>query len=532
MVKTLVKKQLSEIFRAYFYNPKTNQTRSKAAVAVRLALFALVMIVFVGGMFASLAYMLCEDLVSDKMTWLYFAIFSILALALGIFGSVFNTYSGLYLAKDNDLLLSMPIPARHIVFSRLLSVYLMGLMYSSVVMIPAIVVYFIVYGVTVLNFIGCLMILVNLTVIILVLSCALGWVVAKASRRLKNKSLTTVVISLAFVGIYYFAVFNAQNVINDILNNASVYGGNIKKFAYPFYLLGRMGEGKMLPVLTVTLVTAAAAFLTWKIILSTFFDIATSSKAVSKSKSKQSSFKEKSLLLSLVSKEFSYFKSSPTFMLNCGLGTLMIPISAVLILVKGNEFAQMFDNYLFNYDSISTVMICVLLCVAASMNDLTVPSVSLEGKTLWVVQSLPIDLKNVLFAKVSLQLILTVPMLLICEICSIIALKLSFLQSVAVIILPIAYAVSYAMFGLMIGLKRPNLTWTSEITPIKQNMSVIIVMIAGWAYAALIGGAYLLCGLFIDSANYLLAVALITVMPCVLLFRWLKNTGARILSAL
>ena len=40
---------------------------------------------------------------------------------MGAFGSVFNTYSSLYLAKDNDLLLSLPIPLRVIISSRLLS---------------------------------------------------------------------------------------------------------------------------------------------------------------------------------------------------------------------------------------------------------------------------------------------------------------------------------------------------------------------------------------------------------------------------
>ena len=37
------------------------------------------------------------------------ALMGLLAVFLGAFGSVFNTYSGLYLAKDNDLLLSMPM---------------------------------------------------------------------------------------------------------------------------------------------------------------------------------------------------------------------------------------------------------------------------------------------------------------------------------------------------------------------------------------------------------------------------------------
>ena len=62
-------------------------------------------------------------------------------MLLGVFGSVFNTYSGLYLAKDNDLLLSLPIPVRAMLASRLLGVYLMGLMYSGVVMLPAVIVY-------------------------------------------------------------------------------------------------------------------------------------------------------------------------------------------------------------------------------------------------------------------------------------------------------------------------------------------------------------------------------------------------------
>ena len=77
------------------------------------------------------------------MGWLYFAIMGLLAILLGAFGSVFNTYSGLYLAKDNDLLLSMPIPVRTIMAARLLGVYLMGLMYSGVVMLPAIIVYWV-----------------------------------------------------------------------------------------------------------------------------------------------------------------------------------------------------------------------------------------------------------------------------------------------------------------------------------------------------------------------------------------------------
>ena len=47
-----------------------------------------------------------------QVSWLYFALMGGLGLCLGAFGSVFNTFSSLYLAKDNDLLLSLPIPVQ------------------------------------------------------------------------------------------------------------------------------------------------------------------------------------------------------------------------------------------------------------------------------------------------------------------------------------------------------------------------------------------------------------------------------------
>lgn len=532
MIKTLVKKQMTEIFRSYIINPKTNTLRSRGSSIGFIVLFVFIMVVMLGGTFGALAMTMCGVMISENMTWLYFAMFSVLALALGIFGSVFNTYSGLYLSKDNDLLLSMPIPASVIVVSRLLSVYLMGLMYSSVAIVPAVVVYFIVNGFSVMGLVGCLTLVLDLSVVVLVLSCALGWVVAKASQKVKNKSFVTVILSLVFIGIYYYAVYNAQNVINRIINNIEAYGENIRKYAYVFYALGRIGEGKVIPMIAVTLIVAAFALLTWKVILSSFFDIVATSKLTGKAKVKAVKGKQKSVFSALLLREFEHFKSSPTYMLNCGLGALLIPISAILILVKGNEVVSLFDEVLQSYESFGVLMVCVVMCMVATMNDTVAPSISLEGKTLWAVQSLPIDMKDVLFAKVGMQLILTVPALLACEICAAIALKMSALQCVATLIFPIVFSLFYALFGLMIGLKRPNLTWSSEITPIKQNISVLIVLFVGWGYAMLVAGGYLLCGLFLDVGNYILAVTVITAVPCVFIYRWIKKAGAAILAAL
>ena len=123
MLKLLLKKQLTEIFRNYFHDPKKNRARPKAGIIGYILLFVIIMVGLLGGMFTALSLALCAPLSAAGMDWLYFALMGLLAILLGTFGSVFNTFSCLYLSKDNDLLLSLPIPVNMIMASRLLTVY-------------------------------------------------------------------------------------------------------------------------------------------------------------------------------------------------------------------------------------------------------------------------------------------------------------------------------------------------------------------------------------------------------------------------
>ena len=89
-----------------------------------------------------------------------------------------------------------------------------------------------------------------------------------------------------------------------------------------------------------------------------------------------------------------------------------------------------------------------------------------------------------------------------------------------------------ALFGLFAGLKMPNLTWTNEITPIKQGGSVMLALFVNWFYAIALGGLYFLCGRYLSAAAYLAIFAAVTAVVCALLLRWLKRRGTRIFAAL
>lgn len=340
MLKTLLKKQMAEIFRNYFYDPKKNKMRSKGATIAYIALYALLMVGLLGGIFALMAVGLCGPLVEAGMDWLYYLLIGLIAVLLGTFGSVFSTYSSLYLSKDNDLLLSMPIPVRCVMASRLLGVYLLGLMYAAVVIVPGVIVYWITAPVTAGAIVGGVLMVLLVSVIVMVLSCLLGWVVARISLKLKNKSFITVILSLLFLAAYYFVYYRAQALITLLVENAAVYGMKIRGSAYLLYLFGCVGAGDWLAMLIVTVTQALLLALTMWGIARSFLKIATATGSVKKVRFEHKAVRAQSTQRALFGKELRRFTASPNYMLNCGLGILMLPVAGIALLIKGRARAR------------------------------------------------------------------------------------------------------------------------------------------------------------------------------------------------
>ena len=530
MVKILLKKQLTEIFRAYFYDAKKNKARSKAAIMGYIVLFVILMVGILGGMFTFLSVSLCGALTAVGFDWLYFAIMGMLAIFLGAFGSVFNTYSGLYLAKDNDLLLSMPIPVGTIMVSRLLGVYLMGLMYSGVVLIPAAAVYLIIASHSLPAVIGCVLLVLLISVFVLTVSSALGWVVAKISLKLKNKSFITVIVSLLFFGAYYFVCFKAQDIISDLIVNAAKYGDKIKGSAYPVYIFGRVGTGDFMAMLIVSAVVLLLFALMWALISRSFLKIATATGKTAKKKYRETVARKRSVQSALLHKEFARFVSSPNYMLNCGLGILLLPILGIALLIKGNTLMLVMNELFGKNSGSAAVLLFTAVCAVASMNDTAAPSISLEGKSLWTLQSLPVRPLDVLRAKLNMQLILTGAPVIICMLCA--AFMFTPLQFVSAFVSALTFVLLLALFDLFVGLKMPNLNWTSEITPIKQSGGVMIAMLGGFIYTVIYCALFFMVGYKLGAVQFLLAVAAINLILSVLIYLWLKKKGAAVFSAL
>lgn len=522
MLKLLVKKELGEIFRSYYYDARKNRARSKAATIAYFVLFALLMVGVLGVIFTYLSVSICEPLCAIGADWLYFALMGLIAALLGIFGSVFNTFSALYLPKDNDLLLSLPIPTGVIMASRLLTVYLMGLMYSAVVLLPAVIVYRVSGG----TLWGGLTLLLLVSVFILTLSCLLGWVVAKVSQKLRFKSFLTVLISLLFFGGYYFVAFQAQTLINRLIEHAALYGKAIRANAYPVYLFGQVGAGSPRAALLLAAVVLALFGLMWLLLSRSFLRIATAGGSGAKKAYRQKPMRQKHVASALFGRELGRFVSSANYMLNCGLATLLLPVAGVLLLWKGGEVMQTLEAIFEATDGMPAALLCTALCLTAGLNGTAAPSVSLEGRSLWLAQSLPVTPWQILRAKLQLQLFLTLPPLLLCAAC-----MAGLLPTAQLLLLGAqctAYAFLSALLGLTLGLKLPNLNWTSE--PIKNSAPASLAHLIGMLYTALFPlGLYLLP---LSWKPYFVCFLALTLGLCGLLYFWLRKKGTHIFATL
>lgn len=534
MLKLLVKKQLTEIFRAYLYDAKKNRARSKAATVGYLVFFVFIMVGIIGGMFTLLSLAMCRSMAEAGMSWFYFAIMGLMAILLGAFGSVFTTYSSLYLPKDNDQMLSLPIPVNTLIAARLLGVYLMGLMYSGVVVLPAIIVYWVTVSAAPLHLLAGVLFLLLISLFVMAISCLLGWVVAKVSLKLKNKSFVTVVLSLVFFGLYYyFFSFKANSLLTELLQNIALYGDKVRSSAYPVYLFGQAGAGDPLSMLLLTAAIAVLFGLTWLLLSRSFLSIATASGHVGRKVYRAKAVRCRSISSALLDRELRRFTSSANYMLNCGFGTLFLVLASGFLLWQGRELLELVSQSFPERSGAMPVLLAFVLCLLSAMNDTTAPSVSLEGKQLWLAQSLPVSPWQVLRAKLRLQLLITIPPMLLCLVCLLAVYPGSPLELLFIAVTALSYALLMALLGLFLGLKMPNLSWTNEVVPIKQSACVALSLFSGWIVAAIPGALYLLTGIgSLDPLLYLSVVTALVLILSAVLSLWVKKTGSRIFAAL
>ena len=324
MLGTLIKIRFQAIADSMF-----RSSRGKK-VSAGMKVLAALLGIYVVAVFAALSYLmfaqLCEPFHLMGIDWFLFSFMILAAFCLMFIGSVFFAQSQMYEAKDNELLLSLPVPVSVILASRILTLYLMNLAYGAVTVIF-------------------LLIFLLLPLLAVAVSCLAGALLSALSGRIRRKSLVITLLYVAFLALYLYGYTKLMDGMNYLAAHGDTLADALRKTFLPLYQAGAAVADKDLFCFGMTLVYILVPFAVIYAVLSkSFLAIVTAQKNSAKRRYRQKTLHENSVVGALVKKEGLHFLSSPGYILNGAFGSAVLIAAAVFLAVRYIPWEKVFKT--------------------------------------------------------------------------------------------------------------------------------------------------------------------------------------------
>ena len=507
----------------------SGKSGGKKGGKAKTIVYALLMLYAVGvfcWLFGQVFALLAKPLYGAGCGWLYFIYVFIVAFAVMFIFSVFAAKNRLYEAKDNDLLLSMPIPPSVILASRMLLLFAMNVVFGLLIFAPAMYRWYELVPFELGSFVCTVAEFLGLCLFSLSVSALFGWLLSLVSTRMRKKALVETLISFVFLAGYFYVYSQLNKIIADLIANNTQIAASVSGVA-PLYWIGAGAAGKLLPFVLGMLVLLVPFAVVYIILSRTFIKTATTKRGAAKIKYEAKEQKVSSRSSALLGKEAARFFSSSTCIVNNGLGVVMIVVGAVAVLIYGDRLRQFMNMLTMPTD----LAVCLGTVAAAMMAGIVVPtssSVSLEGKSIWIIQSMPVDPAQVLLSKLKLSLIMFLPPVVFFMLALVLVFGAAAAVAVPALLLSVAIVVVMAEIGLIANVNHPLLNWTSETQAVKNSVSIIISMIIDMVIVFTVGiGGYIMLSHDMSVETTLTVFAVVMLVAARVLYGVIIGKSAR-----
>ena len=522
--------------RSLFYGMFGRSLNAKKRGPVFKLLIGLLVIYIIAAffyVFVTLFDALCAPFAAAGLGWFYFALAGIIVFFFCFIASIFMTQAQIFDAKDNDLLLSMPVKPSAVLASRIAILLIMNYLYEAFVILPAGIIWFLNQPVTAAGVVFFILSALLLPMLALAVSCFFGWLMALLAARLRRKNIMTMIASVAFLLAYFWLYSRISDYVNQLIANGALIAAAIEKAVFPAYHLGvAIAEGSALSMLFFALCALVPFGIAYALLARYFIRIVTSNRGTAKIKYREKALKVSGIRMAFVKKELRHFIASPMYILNATMGAIFMLILAGILIVK----SEMITNFVASMPQLNfslPTLFAAALCVLSGTNFVSAPSISLEGSNLWIAQSLPVSPFDVLWSKVLLHIVVCIPFVVVSAVISAVALRATAAQTALLLLLPTSFTVFVALFGVVINLRFPKFDWISETHAVKQSISTVVTMFGSIAVFVLLAVVYFafLSGLT-TLEFYLALITVLFVVLSMILYRYLKTGGSKLFEAL
>ncbi len=477
-ILTLSRVQLKNLFgiNEMRYSKDKKKKATFSLLTVSYLLILLVVIAYVGSMSYAFHFMEMGEIVPMYL----YTIISLVMLVL----SFFKAGSVLFSMKSYDIMVSLPVTKSAILISRFVTMYVTNLLFSFIVMLPglAVHIYFAKPG---LSFY-----LISIPVVILApmlpltISSILGALIKGISSRMKRKSLVEVLLTtilviavmLGSVGMGEQAETMDLEAVKELLSMVTVELGGIFPPALWYHnaLQGSLTQFLLLLALPTVIFLAFVWILSKK-----FQEICTGLNATyAKHNYKLETLKAEHVLMALFKKESKLYFSSSLYVTNTIIGYILALLLAGAVAVMGIEPLAEYMGataYLPLVGQLLPFILSLPLCMTSASSC----TISMEGKTFWQLQVLPVKAADIYKGKLLWNLALAAPFYLVCVILLLIGAKPDVMTALHYILLPLVFLLFTTVLGLAANLRFPVLNWDNEARVVKQSAAVLVSMLVG-----------------------------------------------------
>lgn len=440
-------------------NDLCGNNKQKRNIAVLFIVIIVYMAINVGAFSVATTMNLIH---TGLVEYVYASLLSLTSIVL-ITLLLFTLNALLFEGNDYEMLQSLPVSLRDIIASKLLIVYTFAFCFTCGMMLPGMVVHVLITH-AYLQFVFGIVSLVFVPVIPIGIAIIFGVGILYIASFAKHTMVLKILLSvLLFIGLLIGSYF-LQSV-----GGLSTEIGLQMLQKYPLSLIF-LKSNLLYACISIVVSVLIFYMLTWK--YEVLHKLSTKRRVIYH----DATFKHHSAFHALYQKELKRFFGSYLAVINQGFGVIMLVIGSILLVFVP-------PTVLFSMLKVSRIPVNVgdyIPLVIAGMLAFTFPSassLSLEGKNLWIIQTAPVKMLDIIFSKISVTLSLH----LIGYVCAIIAVFLRFSlsveQMIAVLLIPLAYSIFTAILGFSLDYRFANYSWDNEVVPIKQNLQIGLTML-------------------------------------------------------
>ncbi|NLD34491.1 MAG: hypothetical protein GX653_06230 [Clostridiales bacterium] len=408
-----------------------------------------------------------------------------MSAAAALMVTVIRAQGLLFDAQGWERLAALPIRHSTVVWARLLDLYLTALGMSVLIMLPAAVFYALAQGAAALP----LWLLLWLLAPLLPLGLGLGIaaLLAVAARRFRQRHLLVALLALPLTGWLMLALYTSplsaaggDAAMLDMMRSA----GGAMSTAYPPANWAALAvQGSPGHLLLLTCVSLGAAALAAAILLR-WTPGHTGRQAAAQAHGHAG--RPLPPLWALVRKEWRRMLASPLYLMNTGMAVWLAPVMLLLLpLVKPDAAALLRDM-----PRVMAPLIRFLPLIACFFAGMSVPSaisLSMEGKSAWLMCTAPVSAGTLLGSKALFSFLFCLMPAALGGGLLAWHMQPGWAAALACVLLPVALCALLSVWGLALDLRFARYDWESEQQIVKSSAQTGLGLLSGFVLMALMG---------------------------------------------